>query len=663
MTSSPALSTPVSGVASSRCAFDESSPHLVELDAAITALEENEAAARGLEARRVRVLARLDRVIRLEHARCGEGGHAERGLAYRAARAEAAAALHQSEQTTERHMEDACELQHRYPATVQALAQGQISYRHALVTLDAGRVIDAIGGLDTAGAIETAGDEDAADVATQRGEYEARVLAQAKETTPQRLRPFAKRIAEEYAHEDLESRHARARRERRVWIRDCDAGMAEIGALLPADEAYLVWSGLTGTAKRIEQHERAELSQPKGPLPATPPQRRRRDEIRADLFTDLLQALADDGPEADTAVANTTHAAGVVQVVVSAETLTPPVGQHPSSGLTSGTNTSADAGSGSGPSSDPNPGTGTPTSGAAPAPPLARLLAPVPAPVPVPVPVLAGYGPIPPSIARKIAAETPSWERVTTAPATGAILSVDRYRPSEEMRRFIHARDQHCRFPGCRMPSHRCDIDHTIDAALGGPTSTANLGALCRAHHVLKHHSAWTTHQHGDGSYEWTSPTGRHHTDRPEGVTPAPAPAPASALAPASAPAPVLVPAQAPPQAQAPAPAPGPGPGPAPAPALAPGLSPPPTLNRAADASFTNGNSPDNSSTNDGTSNHGTSNHGTANHSTARSACAISHAPTAKQAERARRAGRTSPAQQNSAPRRRSSVRFQPADF
>ena len=65
------------------------------------------------------------------------------------------------------------------------------------------------------------------------------------------------------------------------------------------------------------------------------------------------------------------------------------------------------------------------------------------------------------------------------------------------------------------MPARRCDIDHTIDHALSGQTSAANLAHLCRRHHTLKHQTAWTVTQRFGGVLEWTSPIGRTCTDTP----------------------------------------------------------------------------------------------------------------------------------------------------
>ncbi|WP_159498236.1 HNH endonuclease signature motif containing protein, partial [Microbacterium sp. 18062] len=128
---------------------------------------------------------------------------------------------------------------------------------------------------------------------------------------------------------------------------------------------------------------------------------------------------------------------------------------------------------------------------------------------------LAGYGPIDPSFARRLAANAPGWDRVFTDPYTGLPLAVDRYRPNKQLIRYLHARDERCRTPTCTIPAHRCDLDHTIDAANGGPTDEHNLADFCRRHHVGKHGTAWTVTQHPGGVLHWTSPTGRTYTDRP----------------------------------------------------------------------------------------------------------------------------------------------------
>jgi hypothetical protein len=88
------------------------------------------------------------------------------------------------------------------------------------------------------------------------------------------------------------------------------------------------------------------------------------------------------------------------------------------------------------------------------------------------------------------------------------------------MKRYLRARDQHCRFPGCRAPAHRCQIDHNRDHAKGGPTAVSNLALFCTSHHPLKHpdvddRDRWTAKQLDDGVILWTSPLGRSYTDEP----------------------------------------------------------------------------------------------------------------------------------------------------
>jgi len=128
---------------------------------------------------------------------------------------------------------------------------------------------------------------------------------------------------------------------------------------------------------------------------------------------------------------------------------------------------------------------------------------------------LAGYGPVPASMARRLAG-TGTWRRILTDPATGAVLDVGRrrYVPPAPLAEHIIVRDRTCRFPGCRQPAWRCDLDHTVPFPYG-PTSPANLAAICRHHHRLKHLTGWRVEQPEPGHLTWTSPTGHRYTTGP----------------------------------------------------------------------------------------------------------------------------------------------------
>lgn len=122
---------------------------------------------------------------------------------------------------------------------------------------------------------------------------------------------------------------------------------------------------------------------------------------------------------------------------------------------------------------------------------------------------LVGRSPIDADTARCLAGNAPNWARVLTEPVQGVVLAVDRYSTPWPQRRYLRARDQHCRFPGCRRAAIRCEVDHTIDAALGGPTALWNLAHLCQRHHSMKQFTRWRVRQLPGGVLEWTSPTGR----------------------------------------------------------------------------------------------------------------------------------------------------------
>lgn len=135
---------------------------------------------------------------------------------------------------------------------------------------------------------------------------------------------------------------------------------------------------------------------------------------------------------------------------------------------------------------------------------------------------LAGYGAIPASIARELAADG-KWKRFITDPQTGNLLDYGRqsYEPPQALIDFLIARDRTCRFPGCRRSAALSDIDHAQSWETGGHTSPDNLGALCRRHHRLKTHDGWNVESRADGSCTWTSPLGKIYLTpaRPIGET------------------------------------------------------------------------------------------------------------------------------------------------
>jgi hypothetical protein len=129
---------------------------------------------------------------------------------------------------------------------------------------------------------------------------------------------------------------------------------------------------------------------------------------------------------------------------------------------------------------------------------------------------LDGYGPITAALARHLAADpTGTWRRLVTD-HTGQLLDHGRrtYRPPANLTHHIITRDRTCTFPGCQRPAKLCDLDHAEAWATGGPTTSENVGPLCRRHHNAKHHAGWRVHRRRDGTREWTSPTGHHYAAR-----------------------------------------------------------------------------------------------------------------------------------------------------
>ncbi len=158
---------------------------------------------------------------------------------------------------------------------------------------------------------------------------------------------------------------------------------------------------------------------------------------------------------------------------------------------------------------------------------------------------LTGYGPIPAPLARELAGDA-TWRRLITDPVTGQLTerTPTTYRPSATLAAAVRARDTTCRFPGCRIPAWRTDLDHITPYDPGRPadqqTTPDNLHPLCRTHHQLKTHGHWTVTRNPTTAHTtWTTPTGHTYVVPPHTTDPT--------LAAATPPAPPARPPQRPP--------------------------------------------------------------------------------------------------------------------
>jgi hypothetical protein len=130
---------------------------------------------------------------------------------------------------------------------------------------------------------------------------------------------------------------------------------------------------------------------------------------------------------------------------------------------------------------------------------------------------LPGWGPVISEIARQVVDEQFGSEwRYTVTDDNGVVVSngMIRRRPGAGLKRQVQSQTPVCVFPGCRIPSQHCDLDHNQPWAEDGPTSEDNLAPLCRHHHVIRHHR-WRIHQLEPGSYQLTSPLGHSYTSQP----------------------------------------------------------------------------------------------------------------------------------------------------
>ena len=126
--------------------------------------------------------------------------------------------------------------------------------------------------------------------------------------------------------------------------------------------------------------------------------------------------------------------------------------------------------------------------------------------------------------------------RIVAQPFVAAAVSAaDAHRrfPTAALARWVEVRDRHCVGPMCTRPARACDLDHTLDHALGGLSTSTNLGCDCRRCHRLKHVGRWRQTQPTEGVFRWTARSGTvHHVPRRPVIEPLPEPCPSRGVAP-----------------------------------------------------------------------------------------------------------------------------------
>ncbi|MGL3151670.1 DUF222 domain-containing protein [Microbacterium sp. A82] len=514
----------------------------------------------ALEAQRAELLA--ERLDLMATERSLDPGSDE--IAFRSLFNEYAAAGHISPTTASKQITDAWGLVRLYPATLRALADGKISRRHADVIVTEAPLLS--------------GHPDAARL---RAEYEEKVLPFAEGDTAARTRAHARDVAAVISPETVEERHRRARRERNVGVRPCGDGTAMLSTLQPEMLAYAMYDRLSEMSRGlIEARPKGKRRPRNAALKAIQAEREAAlaaqtpsdPEPPAALDEDFAYAMGTPAPwetnpasqpgadtlEPDSPVSADEQAARDEAAlrnadliddsdVVEAAGLIAEAGLAADSDRVAGLGSTADEGTpmhdGYGPVETDTRSmdelradiladlvlTGVPTS---PEGNLGTALGSIRASVQITLAATTltgadnrmaefdGHGPLSPDTARLLAGYASSWDRIFLDPA-GMAVATDNYTPTANMKRYLRARDQHCRFPGCRAPVHRCQIDHNHDHAQGGATELCNLAHFCTSHHPLKHpdvdkRDRWSAKQLENGVILWTSPLGRTYGDEPQ---------------------------------------------------------------------------------------------------------------------------------------------------
>lgn len=287
----------------------------------------------------------------------------------------------------------------------------------------------------------------------------AHVLPTAPSRTAPQLRTAVRRAEAALDPAALRERHARARRERCVRMTPAPDAMAWVTAFLPATDAMTVMTAVDTIAASGSADDDRPV-----------------DARRADALTDVMRRVLDSGVGPDGPLPVRKARRPHLRVIV------PLAHLHADDGVAE----------------------------------------------------LAGYGPVPTVLVREslhdaevvpvgVDPRTGELRVPAGAPKRGRSAGSTvptGYRPDAALTRLVVDRDVTCTFPGCRVPSSRCDLDHIVAFDGTRPaeaqTHADNLHALCRHHHRLKTHHGWTpARDPSSGTTTWVSPLGRRYTRPP----------------------------------------------------------------------------------------------------------------------------------------------------
>ena len=122
-----------------------------------------------------------------------------------------------------------------------------------------------------------------------------------------------------------------------------------------------------------------------------------------------------------------------------------------------------------------------------------------------------------------------TWRLHTSGPGPDLIITLDPlttdpcdhqhqasgHDPGVKLRHLSQVRHATCTSPVCRRPAARCDFEHNTPYEAGGRTCLCNGGPKCRHDHRLKQHPKWRVDQLPDGTFRWTTPSGRSYDTEP----------------------------------------------------------------------------------------------------------------------------------------------------